>query len=494
MHNIKSNKAFTLIELIVVMAIVAVLVLLAAPRFLGYTKDAKVTAMQQDIKVLSDASELYHIDTNNWPITGDVITDHGIGGVDELYPLDKSKLESSIKNIRGDYDDYGMAIDGNHAGQVFHLEGVIDRFGVTQYGSNPLNPDRENVANNEPVSVVFEGVHYESIRDVPESPVEWFKFTEHENGESYYFNGFVENIEELTNDGENPLEIAIPSTYKGKPVTHIAYNKHGQGIVQGLNNIVIPESIVFIDKYAFSNNDLTELYIPNSVTHIGQGAFNKNKLSDGDAFVYKRNGDGTQDKTTVVSYGGANQNRVVIPNQVKELGGYSFHLNKIKEIVYSKELETIGDHSLEGNLLTEVVIPSTVKKIGSGAFNSNKITNAVIPNNVTNIGVWAFNRNQLPDDQAFIYARKKDGSLDKETIVSYGGANRHMVTIPDGVKKLDNYSFYSNNIQNVIIPDTVTSINYSAFRRNKLSTVHVPFGATYHEQSFDEGVTILQEK
>lgn len=40
----KSNKGFTLIELIVVIAILAILALLLVPRFLGFTDSAKVRA------------------------------------------------------------------------------------------------------------------------------------------------------------------------------------------------------------------------------------------------------------------------------------------------------------------------------------------------------------------------------------------------------------------------------------------------------------------
>lgn len=64
----KNNEGFTLIELIVVMAIIAILVLLAAPSFLNYTKDAKVTAMKQDTKILEDSAEIYHIDKGEWPV------------------------------------------------------------------------------------------------------------------------------------------------------------------------------------------------------------------------------------------------------------------------------------------------------------------------------------------------------------------------------------------------------------------------------------------
>lgn len=124
-HN---NKAFTLIELIVVMAVIAVLVLLAAPSFLNYTKDAKVTALQQDTKVLSDAAEMYYMKKENWP-KGEIIEKHDIGGVDKLYTLDKTKLDDSIKNIKGDYSDYAISTIGEYEGQVFHLKGIKDKNG-----------------------------------------------------------------------------------------------------------------------------------------------------------------------------------------------------------------------------------------------------------------------------------------------------------------------------------------------------------------------------
>lgn len=51
MMNIKSRKGFTLIELIVVIAVLGILVLLAMPKFLGYTEKSKVTVIRHDIKV-----------------------------------------------------------------------------------------------------------------------------------------------------------------------------------------------------------------------------------------------------------------------------------------------------------------------------------------------------------------------------------------------------------------------------------------------------------
>ena len=53
----KNKRGFTLIELIVVMAIIGILVMLAMPKFMGYTEKAKLTNIQNDIKVAENKVE-----------------------------------------------------------------------------------------------------------------------------------------------------------------------------------------------------------------------------------------------------------------------------------------------------------------------------------------------------------------------------------------------------------------------------------------------------
>ena len=64
--RLRKNKAFTLIELIVVIAVLGILVLLAASRFLGYTEDAKLVQIQNDVKVVENALEIELIDDPNY--------------------------------------------------------------------------------------------------------------------------------------------------------------------------------------------------------------------------------------------------------------------------------------------------------------------------------------------------------------------------------------------------------------------------------------------
>lgn len=56
-----NNKAFTIIELIVVMAIIGILVLLASPIFSQKVSEAKEGAARHDAKVLGDSAETYYL-------------------------------------------------------------------------------------------------------------------------------------------------------------------------------------------------------------------------------------------------------------------------------------------------------------------------------------------------------------------------------------------------------------------------------------------------
>lgn len=137
--NSKRKKGFTLIELLVVIAILGILVLLAAPRFLGYTKAANVATMQADVKVLSNAALVYSIEND-----GDLpVTDKKVGTISSagtsadlyLYEIDEDKIADQIQNLKGKVSDYGIVTEkGSNQGSVYHLKGVEDRDGDKHYG------------------------------------------------------------------------------------------------------------------------------------------------------------------------------------------------------------------------------------------------------------------------------------------------------------------------------------------------------------------------
>ncbi len=63
----RSARGFTLVELMVVMAIIGLLMSIVAPRYIGTLERAKETALKQDLTVMREAISNFHHDLNQYP-------------------------------------------------------------------------------------------------------------------------------------------------------------------------------------------------------------------------------------------------------------------------------------------------------------------------------------------------------------------------------------------------------------------------------------------
>ena len=82
------KKGFTLIELIVVIAIIAVLGAVIAPNAFKSIEKAKISATVEDLNSIKTAASAYFTDTAAWPISAANFTAGGATGWDGPY-LDK---------------------------------------------------------------------------------------------------------------------------------------------------------------------------------------------------------------------------------------------------------------------------------------------------------------------------------------------------------------------------------------------------------------------
>lgn len=62
-----NSKAFTLIELLIVVAIIAILAAIAVPNFLEAQTRSKVSRVKSDMRTVATALEVYFIDNNKYP-------------------------------------------------------------------------------------------------------------------------------------------------------------------------------------------------------------------------------------------------------------------------------------------------------------------------------------------------------------------------------------------------------------------------------------------
>ena len=63
------NRAFTLVELMVVVLIIAILAAMIVPKLVSRTSDAKISKAQADIRTLSSQIDAFRIDVGRYPTT-----------------------------------------------------------------------------------------------------------------------------------------------------------------------------------------------------------------------------------------------------------------------------------------------------------------------------------------------------------------------------------------------------------------------------------------
>lgn len=92
----RSNKAFTLIEVMVVLSILALIAILAYNFFGGTMKEAKLkrdaTVIYEGLRAVTDASELYYIKNSAWPANLNDLVSGGF--LKSVPPLVDSSIDS----------------------------------------------------------------------------------------------------------------------------------------------------------------------------------------------------------------------------------------------------------------------------------------------------------------------------------------------------------------------------------------------------------------
>ncbi|MBZ0254658.1 prepilin-type N-terminal cleavage/methylation domain-containing protein [bacterium] len=147
------NQAFTLIELLIVVAIIGILAAIAVPNFLNAQVRAKVARVRADVRALSTALEMYNMDNNSYPVdwggpdvedrswkqlTTPVAYISGTGMTRDPFTDDGSGALGSFSNQRV-YYDYGGGAWYNSLGESDARKAFYDRtvgFLILSFGPN----------------------------------------------------------------------------------------------------------------------------------------------------------------------------------------------------------------------------------------------------------------------------------------------------------------------------------------------------------------------
>ena len=459
----KNKNAFTLIELLAVIVILAVIALIATPIILGIVEDAKKDAFLRSVELLVSTTD---IDIANKTFEESYTY--------EVTNGDVSNLEVSVKNTTGmngtiTYDYEGKEVYAIHNG-VYCVKKTAEM-------------SKAEISDYVVGECILEVV-------IP-------------TAESCFETEDIEGGVTITKYVCSDKDVIIPSKIGGKTVLSITgyqeYDDEGdlvtvgafQGI--GITSVKFPNTVTVIGRDAFYYNELTSIGFSSSLTKIENRAFAYNKLSGeldlsntrvtsiGESAFYGTS-DGSTNQITSVKF----------PNSIASIGYRAFANNSLTSMVFYGRSDLTGividddswpfnnqyyDIEIDGYKL-EIICFETEDIEGGVAIIKYACSDkdVIIPNEIngkTVLSIDGYEGYDIEGDYATIGAFQEIG------ITS--------VQIPNTVTTIGNYAFYDNELTSIELPVSIKSIGKYAFSYNKLNS-ELDLSHLTNLSSINEGV------
>lgn len=272
-----------------------------------------------------------------------------------------------------------------------------------------------------------------------------------------------------------PVVIAIfPASVSGTLTLPQGYQlgAYALGSMEGITEVILPEGITEIPRYAFGLSCAKSVKIPASVTKIADGAFWSSDIESieipagvteigANAFkncasltsITFAVGSKLETLGTQAFYASAIES-IILPEGITALGpdedttSYLFQdCTNLKSVTFLGKLTSLNGYAFKGcSSLTSFTIPETVEYIGGHVFDASGLTTIEIPASIKYL--------YYTPSRATGYSYIFTGCTALETVILH-----------EGLERIDAYAFQEcTALKNITIPSTVAEIDAQAFK------------------------------
>ncbi len=306
---------------------------------------------------------------------------------------------------------------------------------------------------------------------------------------AYYNEKPVKGISNF-NSCKNLTAVYIPDT-----VTSIEISTFSG--CRNLTRVRLSENIRKLKDNQFNNTGIIEIKLPASLTEFRSDVFDgcsnlkRIEVAEGnpvyrsegnclmrredDALVRGIDGNAIPESTKIIgryAFSVSAMTEIIIPDGVTTIEEHAFYRSAITEIAFSDSVTTIEDHAFrECSGLKKLFFGNCGARFGGRAFLEDTRRGPIFQRGGPNLEVIEVaEENPVYRSEGNCLIRKEDNVLVLGCVTG---------VIPEGVKAIGEYAFYTQDLTSITIPRSVTSIGVGAFAKcMKLTSIFIPDSVT----------------